>query len=157
FAQHARPGMTMLDPAPRVLLDPELGMLTAGPSVQDAQIAADVYHHTIPVLELAEDRLGGYVALPPERLVQGADSELERAKPRTADESPPLSGTVALVTGAASGIGRACADALLAAGAAVAGIDLRESDAGLGLVADLTDLAAVRRALRATVEAFGGV
>ena len=49
-------GLTMLDPAPRVVLDPELGMLTAGASVRDAQIAADIYHHTIPVLEAAEDR-----------------------------------------------------------------------------------------------------
>jgi rhamnose utilization protein RhaD (predicted bifunctional aldolase and dehydrogenase)/NAD(P)-dependent dehydrogenase (short-subunit alcohol dehydrogenase family) len=157
FAQFATRGMTVLDPAPRVLLDPELGMLTAGTSVHEAQIVADVYHHTIPVLELAEERLGGYVALPPERVFEVEYWELEQAKVRTVGESPPLGGTVALVTGAASGIGRACAHALLAAGAAVAGIDLRESDAGLGLVADVTDRTAVRRALRAVVEAFGGV
>jgi rhamnose utilization protein RhaD (predicted bifunctional aldolase and dehydrogenase)/NAD(P)-dependent dehydrogenase (short-subunit alcohol dehydrogenase family) len=157
FARYARSGVTMLDPAPRVLLDPELGMLTAGPSVQDAQIAADVYHHTIPILELSEDRLGGYVALPPERLFEVEYWELEQAKLRTDGELPPLEGAIALVTGAASGIGRACADALLAAGAAVAGIDLRAPDAGLPLVADVTDRAALRRALRTTVEAFGGV
>jgi rhamnose utilization protein RhaD (predicted bifunctional aldolase and dehydrogenase)/NAD(P)-dependent dehydrogenase (short-subunit alcohol dehydrogenase family) len=157
FAQHATSGMTMLDPAPRVLLDPELGMLTAGPSVRDAQIAADVYHHTIPVLELAEDRLGGYVALPAERLFEVEYWELEQAKLRRAGDVPPLEGAVALVTGAASGIGRACASALLSAGAAVAGIDLRQSDTGLPLVADVTDQEAVRCALRTTVEAFGGI
>jgi rhamnose utilization protein RhaD (predicted bifunctional aldolase and dehydrogenase)/NAD(P)-dependent dehydrogenase (short-subunit alcohol dehydrogenase family) len=157
FAQHATRGMTMLDPAPRVLLDPELGMLTAGTSAREAQIVADVYHHTIPVLEVAEERLGGYVALPPERLFEVEYWELEQAKLRRAGESPPLGGTVALVTGAASGIGRACVEALEAAGAAVAGVDLREPETGLGLVADVTDPAAVRRALRATVEAFGGI
>lgn len=157
FAQYATGGTTMLDPAPRVLLDPELGMLTAGTSVQDTQIVADIYRHTIPVLELVEDRLGGYVALPPERLFEVEYWEPEQAKLQTVAASPPLRGTVAVVTGAASGIGRSCAKALLAAGAAVAGIDLREPDAGLGLVADLTDKAAVRRALRTTVEAFGGV
>jgi rhamnose utilization protein RhaD (predicted bifunctional aldolase and dehydrogenase)/NAD(P)-dependent dehydrogenase (short-subunit alcohol dehydrogenase family) len=157
FAQYASRDVAMLDPAPRVVLDPELGMLTAGTSVQDAQRVADIYLHTIPVLELVEDRLGGYVALSPERLFEVEYWELEQAKLRTAGEPPPLGGTVALVTGAASGIGRSCAQALLAAGAAVAGIDLRESDVGLGLVADLTDPAAVRGALRATVEAFGGV
>jgi rhamnose utilization protein RhaD (predicted bifunctional aldolase and dehydrogenase) len=99
FAQHAQGDVTMLDPAPRVLLDPEVGMLTAGPSVRDAQIAADVYHHTIPVLELAEDRLGSYVALPPGRLFEVEYWELEQAKLRAAGEPPPLSGTVALVTG----------------------------------------------------------
>jgi NAD(P)-dependent dehydrogenase (short-subunit alcohol dehydrogenase family) len=46
---------------------------------------------------------------------------------------------------------------LLASGGTVASIDLRESDVGLGLIADVTDRAAVRRALRATVEAFGGI
>jgi rhamnose utilization protein RhaD (predicted bifunctional aldolase and dehydrogenase)/NAD(P)-dependent dehydrogenase (short-subunit alcohol dehydrogenase family) len=157
FARYATDGTTMLDPAPRVVLDPELGMLTVGASVREAQIVADVYHHTIPVLEAAEDRLGGYVALPPGRLFEVEYWELEQAKLRTDGEPPPLRGSVALVTGAASGIGRACAQALLAAGAAVAGIDLRASDAGLGLVADVTDRIAVRRALRATVEAFGGV
>ena len=58
FARHAREGLTMLDPAPRVVLDPVLGMLAAGATPRDAQIAADVYHHTIPVLEAAEDDLG---------------------------------------------------------------------------------------------------
>jgi NAD(P)-dependent dehydrogenase (short-subunit alcohol dehydrogenase family) len=64
---------------------------------------------------------------------------------------------VALVTGAASGIGRASAEALAAAGAAVAGVDLAPSNIGLALVADVTDAAAAGAALRATVEEFGGV
>jgi rhamnose utilization protein RhaD (predicted bifunctional aldolase and dehydrogenase)/NAD(P)-dependent dehydrogenase (short-subunit alcohol dehydrogenase family) len=150
-------GLQMLDPAPRIVLDPELGMLTAGVSARDAQIAADIYHHTIPALELAEDRLGGYVALPPERLFEVEYWELEQAKLRATGEAPALAGTVAVVTGAASGIGRACARELLARGAAVAGIDLRPADAGLGLVADVRDPAATGRALREAVEAFGGV
>lgn len=157
FAQHAREGLTMLDPAPRVVLDPQLGMLVAGASVRDAQIAADVYHHTIPVLEAAEDELGGYVGLPPERLFDVEYWELEQAKLRASGEPPPLAGMVALVTGAASGIGRASAEALAAAGAAVASVDLAPSPIGLPLVADVTDVAAVRDALRTCVDAYGGV
>src|SRR3954469_9783132 len=157
FARHAREGLTMLDPEPRVVLDPELGMLAAGASVREAQIAADVYHHTIPVLEAAEDELGGYVALPPERLFDVEYWELEQAKLRVSGEPPPLTGMVALVTGAASGIGRASAEALAAAGAAVASVDLAPSPVGLALAADVTDTAAVHDALRATVEAYGGV
>jgi NAD(P)-dependent dehydrogenase (short-subunit alcohol dehydrogenase family) len=157
FARHAREGLTMLDPAPRVVLDPELGMLTAGATHRDAQIAADVYHHTIPVLEAAEDELGGYVALPPQRLFDIEYWELEQAKLQTSGAPPPLTGMVAFVTGAASGIGCACADALAAAGAAVASVDLNPSETGLSLVADVTDAGAVSRAVRETVEAYGGV
>src|SRR4051794_8740625 len=157
FARHAHEGLTMLDPAPRVVLDPQFGMLVAGASAGDAQIAADVYHHTIPVLEAAEDELGGYVALPPERLFDVEYWELEQAKLRASGEAPPLSGMVALVTGAASGIGRASAEALGAAGAAVATVDIAPSPAGLAFLADVTDTLAVRDALRATVEAYGGI
>src|SRR5262249_55785792 len=117
FARHAREVLTMLDPAPRVVLDAELGMLTAGATARDAQIAADVYHHTIPVLEAAEDELGGYVALPEEALFDVEYWELEQAKLRASGSPPALAGMAALVTGAASGIGRACAEALQASGA----------------------------------------
>lgn len=167
FAKHAhqaRTEPTMLDPAPRVILDRELGMITAGPSAHDAQVAADIYHHTMPVLERAEERLGGYVALSAERLFEFEYWELEQAKLRRRGEPPPLAGTVALVTGAASGIGRACARALLAQGSAVAGLDVSydvetsfEGSAWKGLVADVTDEHAVAVALSRTVEAFGGV
>jgi NAD(P)-dependent dehydrogenase (short-subunit alcohol dehydrogenase family) len=163
-APHARTEPTMLDPAPRIILDQELGLITVGTSARDAQVVADIYHHTMPVLELAEERLGGYVALPPERLFEVEYWELEQAKLRRAGEPPPLAGTVALVTGAASGIGRACAQALLARGSAVAGLDVSpdvetsfEGPAWRGLVADVTDEDSVGVALDRAVEAFGGV
>ena len=54
----------MLDPAPRVVLDPEIGMLAVGATASDSQIASDIYYHTMPVLTRAEDHLGGYQALP---------------------------------------------------------------------------------------------
>ena len=164
YAPHARTEPTMLDPAPRVILDAELGMVTAGSSAHEARIVADIYHHTIAVLERAEDHLGGYVALPPEQLFEVEYWELEQAKLQRAGEPPALAGTVALVTGAASGIGRACAEALLAHGVAVAGLDLSrdvvtgsDSPAWKGIVADVTDADAIDDALRGTVEAFGGV
>ena len=91
-APHARTPPTMLDPAPRVILDDELGMITAGSSAHEAQVVADIYHHTIPVLERAEDHLGGYVALPPERLFEIEYWELEQAKLRRAGAPPPLVG-----------------------------------------------------------------
>jgi rhamnose utilization protein RhaD (predicted bifunctional aldolase and dehydrogenase)/NAD(P)-dependent dehydrogenase (short-subunit alcohol dehydrogenase family) len=163
-APHLRSRPRMLDPAPRVILDRELGMITAGPSARDAQAVAEIYLHTIPVLERVEDHLGGYVALSPEQLFEFEYWELEQAKLRRAGEPPALAGTVALVTGAASGIGRACAEALLDRGAAVAGLDVSPDVEGRfagpawrGIVADVADADDVGAALKTTVEAFGGV
>lgn len=167
FEAHRHRGrteLTMLDPGPRVVLDPELGMLTAGGSAKDAAIAADIYHHTIPVLERSEDHLGGYRALDAGNLFDVEYWDLEQAKLRRKGDPPPLAGRVAVVTGAASGIGRACAAELLERGAAVVGLDLSaevesafEGKAWLGIEADVTDEPALAAALAAGVERFGGV
>jgi rhamnose utilization protein RhaD (predicted bifunctional aldolase and dehydrogenase)/NAD(P)-dependent dehydrogenase (short-subunit alcohol dehydrogenase family) len=154
---------TMLDPAPRIVLDPELGLLAAGRSAADAAAAAELYEHTMDVIERA-DRLGGYRALPEERLFEIEYWDLEQAKLRRAGAPPPLGGEVALVTGAASGIGRACVEALLERGAAVVGLDLDPriealfpSPAALGLRCDVTAEEQVTAALSRAVEAFGGL
>ncbi len=160
----AREDITPLDGAPRVVLDPELGMLSAGRTAKDAQIAADIYHHTMPVLARAEDHLGGYAALPAGDIFDVEYWELEQAKLRLGGSLPEMAGMVGLVTGAASGIGRACAAALLGRGAAVAGLD-RSPDvaeafggpAWVGIPVDVTDAPAQRDAVRAAVERFGGI
>jgi NAD(P)-dependent dehydrogenase (short-subunit alcohol dehydrogenase family) len=155
--------MTDIDPAPRIVLDPALGMLAIGPTAKDARIAADIYHRTIPVLTRAEDHLGGYVALPADDLFDMEYWDLEQAKLRAAGPRPELAGTVAIVTGAASGIGRACAEELVRRGGAVVAVDLStdvlapEGDNWSGHVADVTDPVQVDAAIIAGVERFGGV
>ena len=167
FALHehrARTQLTMLDPAPRVVLDETLGMLAVGESPKAAGVAADIYHHTMPAMARAEDHLGGYQALPASDLFDVEYWDLEQEKLRRAGTAPPLTGTIALVTGAASGIGRACAASLLAEGAAVVGVD-RAADiettfsgaAWLGVRVDVTDHEAQSRAIRSAVERFGGI
>lgn len=159
-----RTELTMLDPAPRVVLDPGLGLLTIGESAKASRIAADIYHHTMPVLERAEDHVGGYVALGSGDLFEVEYWDLEQAKLRRAGEPPRFAGMVALVTGAASGIGAACAAELLSGGCAVAGFDLDPGVGGrftgpawFGIQVDVTDREAQRLALDRTVERFGGV
>jgi rhamnose utilization protein RhaD (predicted bifunctional aldolase and dehydrogenase)/NAD(P)-dependent dehydrogenase (short-subunit alcohol dehydrogenase family) len=166
FAEHAAAApepKTMLDPAPRIVLDPELGLLAAGRTAAEAAIAAEIYQHTMDVIERA-DRLGGYRVLPAARLFEVEYWDLEQAKLRRAGEPPPLAGEVALVTGAASGIGKACVEALLARGAAVVGLDVepRIADlfprpAALGLRCDVTVEDEVAGALAAAVATFGGL
>lgn len=162
-ARSATP-VTMLDPAPRVILDPELGMLTVGDRPKDALIAADIYRHTIDVITTCEDRLGGWLPLPEHHLFDMEYWDLEQAKLRVGGAPPPLAGHVAVVTGAASGIGRACAAALLDRGAAVIGLDRAQAitdtfaaPAWYGVAVDVTDPEAHRAAVQLGVERFGGV
>jgi NAD(P)-dependent dehydrogenase (short-subunit alcohol dehydrogenase family)/ribulose-5-phosphate 4-epimerase/fuculose-1-phosphate aldolase len=155
--------LTMLDPAPRIVIDPELGMLTVGRTVKDARIAADVYRQSIPVICAAE-QLGGYTPLGDADLFAIEYWELEQAKLRLAGTPPVHSGEVVLVTGAASGIGRACVEAFLSLGAAVVALDINPAVATVfdrpdvcAIVCDISDEAAIRAAIDAGVVAFGGI
>ncbi len=166
FAEHApgaREPKTMLDPTPRVILDPVWGMSTVGRSAKDAAIVADIYDHTMDIILRAE-ALGGYQSLSARDLFDMEYWDLEQAKLRKAGNPPPFSGEVALITGAASGIGRACVDALLARGAAVVGLDINPtvasllpSPAFLGIPCDVSDDTQLIAALEATVRRFGGL
>jgi rhamnose utilization protein RhaD (predicted bifunctional aldolase and dehydrogenase)/NAD(P)-dependent dehydrogenase (short-subunit alcohol dehydrogenase family) len=157
---HAKEPKTMLDPAPRVILDPELGLTTAGRSAKEAAIARDLYSHTIEVINRAE-KLGGYRALSEEELFEFEYWDLEQAKLRRAGKPPMFAGEIACVTGAASGIGKACVESLLARGAAVVGLDLaaqsRERADYLGLQCDITSEEGVTAALEKAGREFGGI
>lgn len=162
-APRARDPKQMLDPAPRVILDPELGVCALGRSARDAAIVADIYDHTIDVILRAE-ALGGYRALPAGDIFDVEYWDLEQAKLKKAGNPPVFAGEIALVTGAASGIGRACAEALLARGAAVVGLDIAEGIDGtfdhpgwFGVRCDLTQEAAVTAAIESAVRRFGGL
>lgn len=156
--------LTMLDPAPRVVLDREQGMVTVGRTAAEADIVSDIYHHTMDVVTAVEDRLGGYVALGDDDLFDCEYWDLEQAKLRRQGSPPELAGHVAVVTGAASGIGRACAQALLGRGAAVVGLDLDPAvadtftgPAWLGLRTDVSNDDEVDKAIDAAAARFGGV
>ncbi len=151
----ARNPVQMLDPAPRVILDPKLGMLTLGRSARDAGIVADIYRHTLKIIQQA-DRLGGWQALPEKDIFDVEYWELEQAKLRQPGKALSFQGEVALITGAASGIGKACAEAMLKRGAAVVGLDLNPeietrfaSPEYLGICCDITDPQALNHALEA--------
>jgi rhamnose utilization protein RhaD (predicted bifunctional aldolase and dehydrogenase)/NAD(P)-dependent dehydrogenase (short-subunit alcohol dehydrogenase family) len=162
FTRH-QAGHTCLDPAPRWVLWPGRGSVALGGSARDAAIVTDLARHTMRAIGWAES-LGGWKALPEKDLFEVEYWELEQAKLKGGGVPPLLQGKVALVTGAASGIGRAAAEALMAQGAAVAAIDLKpgvqdlfRSPGGLGLACDVTDPAALQRALETTVTRFGGL
>jgi NAD(P)-dependent dehydrogenase (short-subunit alcohol dehydrogenase family) len=153
----------MLDPAPRLVLDQAIGICTLGRGIKDANIVADLYAHTMDVIERAT-LLGGYCALPARDIFDVEYWDLEQAKLKKAGKPPVFAGEVALVTGAASGIGKACVDALLARGAAVVGLDIAGGIVGmysrpdfLGVQCDVTAPTAISAALESAVRAFGGL
>lgn len=160
--RHRIEGMTELDPAPRVVLDREWGLLVAGETVRDLRVVHDVTLHTFDVVDAA-DRLGGYSSLSEELTFDIEYWSLEQAK-LTGKKRSPLTGEVALVTGAASGIGRAVAAHLLQRGAAVVGVDLNpgvvdafDGDAWRGVVGDVSDAYIIDAAVETAVRDFGGV
>jgi rhamnose utilization protein RhaD (predicted bifunctional aldolase and dehydrogenase)/NAD(P)-dependent dehydrogenase (short-subunit alcohol dehydrogenase family) len=162
-APAAKASKTMLDPAPRMVLDPAFGLASLGRTAKDAAIVEELYEHTIDVI-LRSTALERYEALPERDIFDVEYWDLEQNKLRKAGKPPMFAGEVALVTGAASGIGRACATALLARGAAVVAVDIaaevceahRRPDY-LGLQGDLTDAAFIESAIDRAARAFGGI
>ncbi|MCC7450525.1 MAG: bifunctional aldolase/short-chain dehydrogenase [Anaerolineae bacterium] len=155
--------LTMLDPAPRVILDPELGLLTIGRTAKDAAIAEDIYRHTMDIIRRST-ALGSYTALLAQDIFDVEYWDLEQAKLRKQGKPPMFTGEIALVTGAASGIGKACAEAMLARGAAVVGLDIAPGITEtfkrpdfLGIPCDITSDSALEQALEAAVCQFGGL
>jgi len=158
-------GKTMLDPAPRVILTPGLGLFGLGRSKKDARVAADLAETAVEGITDAE-AIGRFAPIGEEDMFDCEYWSLEQAK-LSAAKPLPLAGQVAVITGAGGAIGAATARALSAAGAEVALLDLemeaaREKAASIGGAAlavqcDVTDTSSVQAAFAAVVEAFGGV
>jgi rhamnose utilization protein RhaD (predicted bifunctional aldolase and dehydrogenase)/NAD(P)-dependent dehydrogenase (short-subunit alcohol dehydrogenase family) len=160
----AKAPLTMLDPAPRVIIDPEFGLVSAGRSARDTQIVEDIYLHTQDII-LRGEKLGGYRALGEAELFSMEYWDLEQAKLKKAGAPKAFAGEVALVTGAASGIGKACVQAFLNRGAAVVGVDINPAVVSmygdradyLGIAADLSSTDAVKEILEQTIRHYGGL
>ena len=156
---------TMLDPSPRVVLVPGVGLFGLGRSSKDARVAADLAEAAVATITDAE-AVGRFEPLPEADLFDVEYWSLEQAKLGGAKELP-LAGQVAVITGAAGSIGFATAKAFAAAGAEVALLDVDEAaaqakakaigSAALGIRCDVTDAASVKAAFAKVAAAFGGV
>jgi rhamnose utilization protein RhaD (predicted bifunctional aldolase and dehydrogenase)/NAD(P)-dependent dehydrogenase (short-subunit alcohol dehydrogenase family) len=155
----------MLDPLPRVILVPGIGLFGLGGSAKDAAIAADIAENTVESITDAE-AIGTYQCIAEPDLFDMEYWSLEQAKLGKGKEKP-LARQVAVVTGGGSGIGLATARALAGEGAEIAILD-RDGDAAakaakacggkaMGLACDVTDKGQADGAFAAIVARFGGV
>jgi rhamnose utilization protein RhaD (predicted bifunctional aldolase and dehydrogenase) len=154
-----------LDPLPRVVLVPGVGLFGLGASAKDAAIAADIAENSVAVINDAE-AIGEYKSICEFDMFEVEYWSLEQAKLGKGSEKP-LARQVAVITGGGSGIGAATARAFAAQGAEIAILD-RDLDAAratakkiggatLALQCDVTDPTSVRAAFDTVAAAFGGV
>jgi rhamnose utilization protein RhaD (predicted bifunctional aldolase and dehydrogenase)/NAD(P)-dependent dehydrogenase (short-subunit alcohol dehydrogenase family) len=112
---------TKLDPWPRIVLLPGFGVCSIAATAREADVALDLYEHTVDVMSSAAD-VGTYTPCTRAELFDVEYWSLEQAKIKPVTPAP-LAKCVAMVTGAASGIGLATVERLLASGAHVAMVD----------------------------------
>jgi len=166
-----RSAFPMLDPTPRVVLMPGVGMWTAGKDARAARIVHDIYRHTMRILAHA-DVVGGYATLNDEDAFHAEYWPLELYKLTLLPKEKELAGSIALITGAGNGIGRAIAARFADEGAHVVVTDIDagaasnvareiESRNGLrraiALKLDVSDEADVDRAFVEAIRAYGGL
>lgn len=163
FAAHAGEQHRCLDCMPRYALWQNRGMVYFAGNRKRLGIVQDITRHTVKAIQLGE-ALGGWQPLPQSDLFEVEYWELEQAKLKSGNSRAEFEGKVAVVTGAASGIGRACVELLAERGAVVIALDIAggfagdfTSDGVLPLACDVTDGAAVAAALLRGVCHFGGI
>ncbi len=163
FDRNASGQQVCLDRAPRWAVWKKHGLVSFGATLKEAGIITDISRHTIKAIQLAE-KLGGWQALPEKDLFDMEYWDLEQAKLNRNKASPEFQGKVALVTGAASGIGKACVEALVEKGAAVAAVDIDPAINGmfgrnevLEIICDVTNDAGLKHSVEETSRRFGGL
>ena len=164
-------GDTMGDPYPRVILIPGVGMINTGAEVKLADVSRQLYHRAVAVIEGCLS-LNDFISLTAQEAFDIDYWPLELYKLSLKPLPRELDGRVAVVTGAASGIGRATAHRLAQDGAHIAIFDINLEGAkavaeeletkyganrAIALACDVTSEEAVAQAFRQVVLTYGGV
>ncbi|TCL87084.1 rhamnulose-1-phosphate aldolase/alcohol dehydrogenase [Curtobacterium sp. PhB142] len=153
---------------PLIVLVPGVGMFSYGKDAQTARVAGEFYVNAINVMRGAES-LSTYAPIDEAEKFRIEYWALEEAKLQRMPAPKKLATRIALVTGAASGIGKAIAKRLAAEGAAVviadldlakaqaAAAEIGNTDQAIGVAANVTDAAAIDQAVQQTLLHFGGL
>jgi rhamnulose-1-phosphate aldolase/alcohol dehydrogenase len=172
----------MRDPNPTVVLIPGLGMIAWGKDKSESRVTAEFYNCAVEVMRGAE-AIDRYIALPQQEAFDIEYWLLEEAKLKRMPAEKELARQVIVVIGAGSGIGKETAHRLVKEGAHLVCVDLNEGAAqataaeitgkygvgigvagtglsncgpAVGLAANITDRASIRRMLDAVAIAYGG-
>jgi len=169
YDRHATPDSPAIRGAdPAIILVPGVGMFSYGKDKQTARVAGEFYLNAINVMRGAE-ALSTYTPIDESEKFRIEYWALEEAKLQRMPKPKSHATRIALITGAASGIGKAIATRLAAEGACVvvadldlekaqgAAAEIGDSDVAIGLAANVTDEAAVQAAVDAALLAFGGL
>lgn len=171
FLRHSDRSLDMRSPDPVITVVPGVGVWAAGQDASSSRIALEMYAHTCSIYEMTE-RLGSYSSLSEDEVFDAEYWPMELRKLTLRPVSGEIQGQVAVVTGAAGGIGAAIARRLARAGAAVVLMDrdqkqlestahLLGKEVGdsnvLSVVADVSNETDVIEAFEAAVRTYGGV
>jgi rhamnulose-1-phosphate aldolase/alcohol dehydrogenase len=155
------------DANPVIIIYPGVGMFSFAKNKQTTRVASEFYINAINVMRGAE-AITEYTSLPRQEAFDIEYWLLEEAKLQRMPKEQALSRKVALVTGAAGGIGKAIADKLVAEGANVVLTDIDEQslleanatykrDISSYAVCNVTDSNSIAAAFKKACLEFGGV
>ena len=171
FKRYKSSGVTMLDPTPRIILVPGVGLFTTGKDRRAARIAHDLYCHTMNVI-LAASAIDSYASISSKEMCDFEYWPMENYKLTLAPPEKELSRRIALVTGAAGAIGRSIAERLVLAGASVVLTDVNErklcaivselnkkagEENSVAIPMDVSDEKSVVAGVQRAILAFGGL
>ena len=172
----------MRDPNPTVVLIPGIGMIAWGKDKSESRVTAEFYNCAVEVMRGAE-AIDTYISLPQQEAFDIEYWLLEEAKLKRMPAEKELARQIVIVIGAGSGIGKETAHRLVKEGAHIVCVDLNEAAAqataneitdkygvgigvagsglsncgpAIGLAANITDRASIRKMLDEVSLAYGG-
>ena len=174
FDRHTDGKQSRLDSSPRWGVWAQKGIISFGQNSYETEIISDIAMHTVRSIQHAENlkssNFRGWKPISENHIFEAEYWDLQQAKLKTESQPQEFKGKIALVTGAASGIGLACAEHFNQLGAAVAGLDInsginkilldRTKSGGtniLGIRCDVTEKHAIAKAISKTIQYFGGI
>jgi rhamnose utilization protein RhaD (predicted bifunctional aldolase and dehydrogenase)/NAD(P)-dependent dehydrogenase (short-subunit alcohol dehydrogenase family) len=164
FKKNSTKKIKKLDSGPKWALWPDNGIVSFGGTKKEAQIVYDINRHTIRSMQISS-KLDSWKPISFKNLFDIEYWELEQAKLKKVNKTIEFQGRIALVTGAASGIGYACVKKLLDQGCSVVGLDKNSKIIELfneftqfkGIYCDLTKSLDIKKAVSSCIKEFGGI